>query len=43
MAADNVALFSKSKGFDPRQGYTTSSQDVYSPIRTISGGISLTF
>ena len=43
MAADNVALFSKRKGFDPRQSYTTSSADTYSPIRSISGGISLSF
>lgn len=43
MSADNVALFSKRKGFDPRQSYTTASADVYSPIRSISGGISLSF
>ncbi len=41
--ADNVALFSKRKGFDPRQGYTASGSDVYSPIRSISGGISIQF
>jgi TonB dependent receptor. len=43
MAADNVALFSARKGLDPRQSYTASSADVYSPIRTISGGITLSF
>ena len=43
MSADNVALFSKRKGFDPRQSYTTASADVYSPIRAISGGLSLSF
>lgn len=44
MSADNVALFSKRRGLDPRQsvdGATTSSY--YAPMRTISGGISLTF
>lgn len=40
--ADNVALWSARKGMDPRQGYT-SVDNVYSPIRTISGGISLNF
>ena len=40
--ADNVALLTARKGLDPRQGYV-SSDNVYSPIRTISGGISLNF
>ena len=43
LAADNVAVFAKRKGLDPRQSYTGSGNDGYSPIRTISGGISLTF
>ena len=41
--ADNVALFSKRKGLDPRQSFTSASAAYYSPIRSISGGISLTF
>jgi hypothetical protein len=44
VAADNVWLWSKRQGLDPRQsiaGSTTSSY--YSPIRTISGGITVTF
>ena len=40
--ADNVGLITKRKGLDPRQSYTTSTNSLYSPIRTISGGISLT-
>ena len=40
--ADNVALWSARKGLDPRQSYL-SADNVYSPIRTISGGISLNF
>ncbi len=41
--ADNVALFTTRKGLDPRQSYTTSTTSLYSPIRTISGGINITF
>ena len=40
--ADNVALLTARKGLDPRQGYV-DADNVYSPIRTISGGISLNF
>lgn len=50
---DNLALFSARKGFDPRQGQnaystglgisTDSGNYVYSQLRTLSGGISLTF
>ena len=40
--ADNVALWTARKGLDPRQGYV-AADNVYSPIRTISGGISLNF
>ena len=40
--ADNVALWTARKGFDPRQGYV-GADNVYSPIRTLSGGISLDF
>lgn len=43
VVADNVALFAKRKGLDPRQGYTSSANSNYSPIRTISGGVTLTF
>ena len=37
--ADNVALLTARKGLDPRQGYV-ASDNVYSPIRTISGEVS---
>ena len=43
LAADNVAVIAARKGLDPRQGYDVSSNDGYSPIRSISGGVSLTF
>ncbi len=43
LSADNVALFTARQGLDPRQSYTTSTTAIYSPIRTWSGGLSLTF
>ena len=42
-AADNVALLSARKGLDPRQSYTTATTSRYTPIRTISGGVNITF
>ena len=43
-AAENVFYWSKRKGFDPRQSYSsTTNATYYSPMRTISGGITLTF
>ena len=42
-AADNVAVFSARKGLDPRQGYTAADNTMYSALRTISGGIKVTF
>ena len=43
--ADNLALFSKRQGFDPRVSFTgaTGSFSGYAPIRTISGGLTFTF
>ena len=41
--ADNVALWSARKGLDPRQGFTSANTTYYSPLRTISGGLSITF
>jgi len=43
-AADNVYYWSKRQGFDPRQSLSGSTQQsLYSPIRTISGGITVDF
>lgn len=42
-AAENVALWSKRKGLDPRQGFVSSDNSTYAPIRTISGGIKVSF
>ncbi len=43
-AADNVAFWSKRKGFDPRQSWNGStSAQIYAPIRTLSGGLTLQF
>ena len=45
VSADNLALWSKRQGFDPRIAAAGSDQDYggYSPMRVISGGINLTF
>jgi len=42
--ADNVWVWSKRQGLDPRQSITGgASNQYYAPIRTISGGVSVTF
>jgi TonB-linked SusC/RagA family outer membrane protein len=41
--ADNIYLWSARKGLDPRQSNTTSNSTYYSPMRSISGGLSITF
>jgi TonB-linked SusC/RagA family outer membrane protein len=43
LAADNVILFSERKGLDPRHDFAGSVNNAYSPIRTISFGISTSF
>ena len=44
IACENVAYFSKRKGFDPRQSYTnTTNATRYSPMRTFSLGATVTF
>ncbi len=42
-AAENVALWSRRKGLDPRQGYVASENTTYSPIRSLTGGIKVGF
>lgn len=42
-AAENVALWSRRKGLDPRQSFATSSNSTYSPIRSIAGGVRMQF
>ncbi|MDD4727291.1 MAG: TonB-dependent receptor [Dysgonamonadaceae bacterium] len=42
-AADNVGLITNRRGLDPRQSFTSATTARYTPIRTISGGLSLTF
>ena len=43
-SGENLVLWSKRQGFDPRQSYgSVYSINTYSPVRTISGGIQLTF
>lgn len=44
LAADNLYYWSKRKGFDPRGSFSgSSSTATYSPSRTVSGGIKVTF
>lgn len=44
LSCENVTYWSKRKGFDPRQSYSaTTNATYYSPMRTISGGITLKF
>lgn len=41
---ENLIFWSKRKGLDPRYSFTSNSSiTAYSPVRTISGGIQLTF
>ena len=43
-AGENLIFWSARKGLDPRYSYAgNTSVNVYSPVRTISGGIQLTF
>lgn len=44
VVADNIWTWSKRQGLDPRQSITGSSTSLnYRPIRTVSGGITVTF
>ena len=44
VAADNIWVWSKRQGLDPRQSITGSvTGSYYAPIRTVSGGVTLTF
>ena len=44
VAADNVWYWSKRQGFDPRQSFESSTNaTTYSPMRSVSAGISLKF
>ena len=42
-AADNLGIISARKGLDPRHSYYSASNNTYSTIRTISGGLNLSF
>lgn len=43
-AADNIWVWSKRQGLDPRQSFTGSTNNtMYAPIRTLSGGLTVTF
>ncbi len=42
-AADNLALLSARNGLDPRQGFTSATTSTYTAIKTVSGGVNITF
>jgi hypothetical protein len=43
-SADNIWVWSQRQGLDPRQSITGgASSSYYAPIRTLSGGLTLTF
>ena len=44
LSAENVYYWSKRKGFDPRQSFSSAADATYySPMRTISGGVTFKF
>jgi hypothetical protein len=44
VSADNIWLWSKRQGLDPRQSFNgTATASYYAPIRTVSGGLTLSF
>ena len=42
-SGDNLALFAKRKGLDPRQNFVSSIPYTYTQLRYLSGGISVSF
>ncbi len=43
LSAENLLYISARRGFDPRQGYSSSDASSYSPMRTVSGGVTIKF
>ena len=44
LACDNIIYWSRRQGLDPRQSITGATNSAMnSPVRTISGGINITF
>lgn len=44
LSCENIWVWSKRQGLDPRQSYTGGNNNTYNaPVRTISGGLTLTF
>ena len=41
--ADNIYVWSKRRGYDPRQSVSGRSSNNYSPIRTIALGVNVSF
>ena len=44
LSCDNIAYFSRRRGLDPRQSISGTTSDAFtSPVRTLSGGLNITF
>ncbi|MBR1869709.1 MAG: hypothetical protein IJ799_06580, partial [Bacteroidales bacterium] len=43
IVGDNLAVLSARQGLDPRQGVTSATTARYTALRTVSGGVKLTF
>jgi TonB-linked SusC/RagA family outer membrane protein len=43
VSGDNLAVFSARQGLDPRQGVASATTALYTALRTVSGGVKLTF
>ena len=42
-SGDNLALFSARKGLDPRLGIRSATNSIYAALRSVSGGVKVTF
>lgn len=43
MTGDNLGILSARKGLDPRKGLATSTGFTYTALRSLAGGVALTF
>ena len=43
VSADNVCLISARRGLDPRRSFVSSTTQTYSPLRSVSAGLTITF
>lgn len=43
VSADNVFIITSRRGLDPRRSFVSSTTQTYSPLRSVSGGLTITF